>query len=126
MPGCCGNPFAMIVIPVMEVVDQGLDVLHEAFGGIVPPRVVRPIGGVQIFDDVDATFGETREERPEAGSDVPAVMAAIIKDDIHAAHLVRHPAQEGGVCLRADADLTILPVKPGTVRSPQMIVDGPK
>src|SRR6056297_1260657 len=109
--GDLGMLHVLFVIPMVHVVHEATDIGKEIRRRPEATAETCPIGRVKILDQIDAIVVEKRKQGFKRGFDIVHAMAAVIDDDIDAAHLLDHRSEKCRVVLRTDAHLAVDTVK---------------
>lgn len=72
----------------VELVDELLAELHEGTMAADASAVLIPVGGVEVFYEVNAVFGCAGVEVAKGFHDVSHLVAAVVEDDVRGAELV--------------------------------------
>ena len=93
------------VVGLVEGVDEFLQGLNRTALAFEPSAPRGPVARMKILDDVPAAIGQQWEQDAQLRNDIIRLMAAVIDDEINAAHLLDHPTEKSLVGLRAHAYL---------------------
>uniref|UniRef100_E6PYF2 Uncharacterized protein n=1 Tax=mine drainage metagenome TaxID=410659 RepID=E6PYF2_9ZZZZ len=88
----------------VEFVDEGLGQLDEGAFAAESATVLVPVGGVEVFNEIDAVGRGAGIEIAEGINDVSHLVAAIVENDVWRAKLVEDGLQKSCVGLAADAN----------------------
>lgn len=94
----------------VQFIDDPLAILDEGPRLPETPSVLRPVTGVEIFDEVDASRLHMVVECLEGGDEMPIDVTPVIDEDIDRGDPPSDLGQGGGIVLTPDDDLDILEV----------------